>query len=56
MTNYTLILKSDGDIEIWKDDNGIMKERIYHKSYNLGDDLKENLLKAYEYWENCYDN
>ena len=55
MNNYTLLLKPNGDIEIWKDNDGLMKECIYHKTYCLGDKLKDNLLNAYEFWENCYD-
>lgn len=52
---YKLILLPNGDIEILKITEWRSEERIYHKSYNLGDKLRDNLLKAFNFWENCYD-
>lgn len=50
MNTYTLILCFDGDILIVKDGTEEQKE-IYHKSYNMGEDLKENLLEAFKVYE-----
>ena len=38
----------NGDIEIYKDEDGHMRERVYHKTLSMGETIKENLLKAYE--------
>lgn len=48
-----LILLPDGDIEIWTGwSNGygtpIPRFRVRHRSYNPGDDLKQNLMEEYE--------
>lgn len=48
---YQLILDDSGDISILRLCVGFCYKVTYHKSYNPGDDLKENLLKAYEKWE-----
>lgn len=54
MNKYELILKPDGDIEIWKLTGiEILDECIYHKSYNMGDKLEDNLLQAFKFWDNC---
>lgn len=52
---YELILKPDGDIEIWKYGEYTIRECIYHKTYNMGDKLQDNLLQAFKVWEDCYD-
>ena len=49
---YELILYDDGDIEIIN----YAGNRVYHKSYNVGEKIKDNLIKAYEKWEDlCRD-
>lgn len=45
MKKFKLTLLEDGDIEI-VDEGGT---RIYHRSYNPGDNLKKNLIDAYEF-------
>lgn len=50
MNNYDLILFDNGDIEIVKYVICGMKV-VYRKSYNPSDDLKENLIIAYQEWE-----
>lgn len=42
---YSLTLLEDGDIEI-HDSSG---KRIYHKSFDLGDEIKKNLIDAYDF-------
>ncbi|MBQ7244621.1 MAG: hypothetical protein IJS52_10545 [Bacilli bacterium] len=42
---YSLTLLEDGDIEI-HDSSG---KRVYHKSFDLGDEIKKNLIDAYEW-------
>jgi len=48
MNTYTLILCFDGDICIIKDNGYSVQEEVYHKSFNLGDNLKDNLLNAFK--------
>lgn len=45
-TEYKLTIMDNGDIFIFKN-NG----PIYHKTYDLGDNLMYNLFKAYELWD-----
>ena len=52
----TLKLLPDGDIEIVENKRGEFgqfhyEERIYHKSFNPGEKIKDNLIEAYEEWE-----
>ena len=52
MIKYMLRLLPDGDIDIITEG----EERggytiVYHKTYNPGDDIKENLDNAYEEWK-----
>lgn len=53
---YYLVLWQDGDITIGKchsDGMGCVycDGSVYHKSFDPGDDIKDNLMKAYEEWE-----
>ena len=53
---YTLYLRSDGDIEIVGKKQGEFglfdyDELVYRKTLNPGEDVKDNLMKAYEEWE-----
>lgn len=48
MTKYTLILNFDGDIFIFKDTGYSVQEECYHKSFNLGDNLEDNLKEAFK--------
>ena len=52
MNKYMLRLLPDGDIDIITEskEKGCY-DMIYHKTYNPGDDLKENLINAYEEWK-----
>lgn len=51
MNKYMLMLLPDGDIDIISDEFVGGYTIVYHKTYNPGDDLKDNLMKAYEEWE-----
>lgn len=51
---YYLVLLPDGDIEIRRTDvymSSTEYDVVWHKSYNPGEDLKDNLLLMYEEWE-----
>lgn len=54
---YYLVLWQDGDITIGKchsDDWGSVvycDGNVYHKTLNPGEDVKDNLIQAYEEWE-----
>lgn len=45
-----LRLLDDGDIDIIMD-NGSWYNVVYHKTYNPDENIKDNLMKAYEEWE-----
>ncbi len=51
--DYILILHPDGDISI----NQYSMTRpaewkcVYHKTYNLGETIQDNLIEAYKNWE-----
>ena len=52
----TLRLLPDGDIEIVEEKRaefGLFgyEQRVYHKSFDMGEDIKDNLMKAYEEWK-----
>lgn len=51
MNKYMLRLLPDGDIDIISDEFVSGYRVVYHKTYNPNDDLKDNLMKAYEEWE-----
>lgn len=44
---YELILKPDGDIEIWEKTENARK-CVAHKSWDMGEDLKNNLNRMYD--------
>lgn len=50
MSRYMLRLLDDGDIDIIMD-NGSWYNVVYHKTYNPDENIKDNLMKAYEEWE-----
>lgn len=51
MNKYMLRLLPDGDIDIISDEFAGGYTIVYHKTYNPGDNLKENLMNAYEEWK-----
>lgn len=51
MIKYMLRLLPDGDIDIISDEFVGGYTIVYHKTYNPGDDIKENLDNAYEEWK-----
>lgn len=52
MNKYILRLLFDGDIDIIKESNILGEyERVYHKTFNPSESIKENLINAYEEWE-----
>lgn len=53
MNNLMLRLFDNGDIDIIEDDFYILGAYrvVYHKTYNLGENLQENLILAYEEWK-----
>ena len=50
---YILILHPDGDISInqYSMISASECKCIYHKTYNPGEDIQENLIEAYKKWE-----
>lgn len=48
MIKYTLILNYDGDIYILKDNGYSLQEEYYHKSFNMGENLEDNLKEAFK--------
>lgn len=50
MSRYMLRLLDDGDIDIIMD-NGSWYNVVYHKTYNPDENIKDNLMKAYEEWK-----
>ena len=48
---FILRVLPDGDIEIIKFDQPIAYQVVYHKTYDPGDNLQDNLLKAFAEWE-----
>jgi len=50
MSRYMLRLFDDGDIDIISDE-GSWYNVVYHKTYNPDENIKDNLMKAYEEWE-----
>lgn len=52
-----LSLLADGDINIITESEEIgCYDIVYHKTYNPSDDLKDNLMKAYEEWKKLTEN
>lgn len=52
MNRYMLRLFPNGDIDIIKESNILgAYEVVYHKTFNLNEDVKENLNSAYKEWE-----
>lgn len=51
MIKYMLRLLPNGDIDIISDEFVGGYTIVYHKTYNPGDDLKENLDNAYKEWK-----
>ena len=58
MNKYMLRLLPDGDIDIIKECYELgCYETVYHKTYNPGENIKENLDNAYKEWEKLtYEN
>ena len=56
--DYFLILHPDGDISINQYSMISEKDckRVYHKTYNPDETIKDNLIKAYEEWEELSNN
>ena len=57
---FILKLLPDGDIEIAErkpveNGNFYYEERVYHKSFDPGEKIKDNLIDAYEEWERLED-
>ena len=48
--DYVMTLLPNGDIRIIEIQH-LKIESVYHKTYNPGEKLKENLLEAYKIWE-----
>lgn len=46
---FILRLLPNGDIDIIYD-NGSWSYTIYHKTFNPGEKIKDNLIEAYEKW------
>lgn len=52
MNRYMLRLLRDGDIDIIKEADELgAYQVVYHKTYNPGDNIKDNLDNAYKEWE-----
>lgn len=51
MSRYMLRVLNDGDIDIISDEGNSWCKVVYHKTYNPGENIKDNLMKAYEEWE-----
>ena len=54
MNKYYLVLLPDGDIEIRKTDvymSSTEYDVVWHKSYNMGEKLEDNLMLMYKEWE-----
>ena len=49
-----LRLLNDGDIDIISDEGSSWHKVVYHKTYNPGENIKDNLMKAYEEWKKIF--
>ena len=50
MNKYMLRLLPNGDIDIITDDEPWIYKSVYHKTFNPGENIKDNLMEAYEEW------
>lgn len=54
---YMLRLLEDGDIDIITESEELgCYTRVYHKTYNPSENIKDNLMKAYEEWKKLTKN
>lgn len=52
MDKYMLRLLANGDIDIIEESYELwVYRRVYHKTFNPSESIKENLIEAYKEWE-----